>query len=80
MIRCKEVATLLDTDELQRMGTWKRLQVRLHLAMCRHCSLFARQIQQLRSAARGLRAGLDAEKPATDLPARLARKLGLKKE
>lgn len=80
MISCREVATLLNKDELQQLGVWKRLQVRLHLGMCRHCSLFARQIQQLRSAARGLRAGIDAEQPATDLPARLSRKLGLKKE
>jgi hypothetical protein len=30
------------------------MEVRLHLAMCRFCSRLARQMEQLRSAARGM--------------------------
>ena len=53
MISCKNVAKLLMSDQLQAQSWWKRLEVRLHLAMCRFCSRLARQIEQLRSAARG---------------------------
>lgn len=30
---------------------WKRLEVRIHVAMCRFCSRLAHQVEQLRSAA-----------------------------
>jgi len=52
MISCKNVATLLMSDQLQSQSWWKRMEVRLHLAMCRFCSRLARQIEQLRSATR----------------------------
>jgi hypothetical protein len=52
MISCKNVATLLTSDQLQSQSWWKRIEVRLHLAMCRFCSRLARQIEQLRSATR----------------------------
>jgi len=52
MISCKNVAKLLMSDQLQAQSWWKRLEVRVHLAMCRFCSRLARQIEQLRSATR----------------------------
>jgi hypothetical protein len=52
MISCKNVAKLLMSDELQAQTWWKRMEVRLHLAMCGLCSRLARQVEQLRSAAR----------------------------
>jgi len=52
MISCKNVATLLMSDQLLSQSWWKRMEVRLHLAMCRFCSRLARQIEQLRSATR----------------------------
>ena len=54
MISCKNVAKLLMSDQLQAQSWWKRMEVRLHLAMCRFCSRLARQVAQLRSAARGV--------------------------
>jgi len=54
MISCKNVAKLLMSDQLQAQSWWKRMEVRLHLAMCRFCSRLARQMEQLRSAARGM--------------------------
>ena len=54
MISCKNVAKLLMSDQLQAQSWWKRMEVRLHLAMCRFCSRLARQIEQLRSAAQGV--------------------------
>ena len=52
MISCKNVAKLLMSDQLQAQSWWKRLEVRVHLAMCRFCSRLARQIEQLRAATR----------------------------
>jgi hypothetical protein len=54
MISCKNVAKVLMSDQLQAQSWWKRIEVRLHLAMCRFCSRLARQMEQLRSAARGV--------------------------
>lgn len=54
MISCKNVAKLLMSDQLQAQSWWKRMEVRLHLAMCRFCSRLARQMEQLRSVARGV--------------------------
>ena len=52
MISCKNVARLLTSDQLQSQSWWKRMEVRLHLAMCDFCSRLARQLEQLRSGAR----------------------------
>lgn len=54
MISCKNVAMLLTSDQLQSQSSWKRMKVRLHLAMCDFCSRLATQIEQLRTAARQL--------------------------
>ena len=51
MISCKNVAKLLMADQLQSQGLWKRMEVRLHLAMCKICSRLARQIEQMRAGA-----------------------------
>ncbi|MGP8245308.1 MAG: hypothetical protein ACLQVN_12410 [Bryobacteraceae bacterium] len=64
MISCKNVAKLLMSDQLQTQSWWKRLEVRLHLAMCGLCSRLARQLEQLRSGVRqmsGKEAGPDFE-------------------
>ena len=52
MITCKGVAKLLTSDELAARGWWKRAEVRLHLLMCEYCSRLARQLRQMRAAAR----------------------------
>jgi len=72
MISCKNVATLLMSDQLQAQSWWKRMEVRLHLAMCRFCSRLARQVEQLRSAARGMSEKKEADPNFED---RLIRRL-----
>jgi anti-sigma factor RsiW len=50
MLNCREVtehASGLIDGELSWM---QRLQMRLHLAMCKHCSRFVRQLRLLRAA------------------------------
>ena len=61
MIRCKEVATLMSTDQLASQPMWRRAGARVHLLMCRHCRRFARQLVLLKRAAAGLGATFDAE-------------------
>jgi hypothetical protein len=72
MISCKNVAKLLLSDQLQAQGRWKRLEVRIHLVMCQFCSRLARQMEQMRSAARSL-SSQDSADP--DLEDRLIRRL-----
>ena len=78
MISCKEVARLLDTEQMKDQGLMKRLQVRMHLWMCRHCRRFERQIRQLRAAARQLLGSAQAAKPDGELEERILRRLSTK--
>ncbi len=78
MIRCRDVAELLTSDRLRETGFWTKLQVRMHLWICRHCARLARQVGQLRAAASKLAAAIGREKTGAagdDLEARLLRKL-----
>ena len=72
MISCKNVAKLLMSDQLPAQSWWKRMEVRLHLAMCRFCSRLARQIEQLRSATRRMSEQDEADSSLED---RLIRRL-----
>jgi len=72
MITCKEVATLLASDQVQSQIWWKRMEIRLHLAMCGMCSRLAGQLEQLRSAARQTREENEADAGLED---RLIRRL-----
>lgn len=72
MISCKNVAKMLMAEQLQTQSWWKRLNVRLHLAMCDFCSRLARQLEQLRSAARQMR---DQDEADPGLEERLMRRL-----
>ncbi len=78
MISCKEVATLLTTDQIRSVSVWKRLKIGLHMSMCRHCARLRQQLRQLGSAARLLRSAVETETAGDNLEARLLRKLGLK--
>ena len=59
MLRCREVVELIGTDALASATLRQRLAVRLHLAMCEHCSAYARSLRQLARSARAL-AGREA--------------------
>ena len=72
MISCKNVAKLLMSDELQVQSWWKRMEVRMHLAMCKFCSRLARQLEQLHAGVRQM-SNQDEADPA--LEERLIRRL-----
>jgi hypothetical protein len=61
MIGCKEVATLLSTDQLDALSGWHSFAARLHLTICRPCRGFARQLALLRQTAATIDAQYGAE-------------------
>lgn len=52
MLRCKEVARRIASDEFAEAVWTERLAVRLHLFMCRHCRRYAAQLRAIGVAAR----------------------------
>jgi predicted anti-sigma-YlaC factor YlaD len=74
MMSCKEVSTLLSTGQLADARLARRLVVRLHLAMCRHCRAFKRQLHQLAHAARVVASALERE-PGPDFESRIRRRI-----
>lgn len=52
MLSCKEVTHLLSQAQDRQLGFGERLSLELHLAMCRGCTNFKRQMNFLRAACR----------------------------
>jgi hypothetical protein len=51
-MRCREIATLLDSDAVQALKPVDRIQLRVHVWVCWQCRLLMRQIRWLRHIAR----------------------------
>ena len=68
MLRCREVSKLVSESMEHKLSLRQRLQVSMHLAMCRMCAGFARQLRLLRRAAREAPERLAAD-PAQPEPA-----------
>ena len=60
MRTCKEVSELLSQSQERPLGRGERLAVMLHLAICRGCSNFRRQLVFMRTAVRRYRDADDA--------------------
>jgi hypothetical protein len=54
MLTCKEASRLLSQSLDQSLPTMKRLELRLHVWLCRSCSNFEKQLKFLRRAAHQL--------------------------
>ena len=52
MLRCREVSKLVSESMERNLPFGTRVQVRMHLMLCRFCAGFARQLRLLRRAAR----------------------------
>lgn len=52
MLTCKEVSTLYASDAVHEAPWPRRVAVRLHLLMCRHCSRYVRELRAIGVAAR----------------------------
>jgi len=60
MYRCSEVVRQVSSDEYLTPGLFKKLQIRLHLAMCKHCSRYVRQLRALAAYVREAADGVSA--------------------
>lgn len=74
MMNCRDVSTLIARGEFTPAPLMRRLAVRLHLAFCRHCRAFQRQLDAMSRAARSAAAGV-SEEPGTEFEATLARRM-----
>ncbi len=54
MLRCNEATRILASDLLDDLAWGRRLALRVHLLMCRHCRRYARQLRAIGAAARRL--------------------------
>lgn len=54
MLTCKEVSQLCASDAVHEAPWSRRVAVRLHLLMCRHCSRYVRELRAIGEAARRL--------------------------
>lgn len=70
---CKEVSTLIARGELAEASLARRLAIRLHLAMCRPCRAFQRQLEAITRAARS--AATSPAEPSPDFETALVRRL-----
>lgn len=61
MLSCKEVVRAVSSD--QELSFMRRLELKLHFMMCKHCSRYLRQIKILKKSVREY-AGTSAEKSA----------------
>ncbi len=64
MMTCKEVSTLVSSDEVATAPIATRMAVWMHLAMCRHCRAFRRQMALIHRAARVVGTAFDREPSA----------------
>jgi hypothetical protein len=55
MISCREASRLMSEKMDRHLGLPERLSLRLHLVMCKGCTLIARQITGLRNLFRAYR-------------------------
>jgi lysophospholipid acyltransferase (LPLAT)-like uncharacterized protein len=76
VMHCRDIAKLIDSDDVKDLNFADRVQVRVHLWVCWHCRLLVRQIQWLRDVAR-VRMHRVAEADE-QLEARMLQRLGLK--
>ena len=65
MMTCKQVSTLVSMGDIESAPMTRRMGVRMHLAMCRHCRAFRRQIARIGLAARLISAAFEREPSAS---------------
>ena len=72
IFNCREIATLLDTDQVEDQSRIDRIQIRVHMWTCWHCRRLVRQNAWLRKMARE---GSGAEPDNPGLETRILQKL-----
>jgi len=77
MMTCKEVSILVSRGEVANASTVTRIGAWMHLAMCRHCRAFRRQMALIGRAARLVGAAFEHE-PSASFEDRILHHLGHK--
>lgn len=54
MMSCRQASRTIASDDLASAGWRRRLAVRLHLLLCRHCRCYAGQLAAIGDATRNL--------------------------
>ena len=75
MMTCKEVSTLVSMGEVAGAPVTTRMGVWMHLAMCRHCRAFRRQMALIGCAARLVATAFERE-PSAAFEGRILDHLG----
>lgn len=52
MLSCKEVTHLLSEEQDRKLALMERINLEMHLAMCKGCTNFRKQMDFLRTACR----------------------------
>lgn len=52
MLPCKEIVRILSSDE--KVGFMRKLELKMHLAMCSHCSAYRKHLKLMRNGFKGL--------------------------
>lgn len=55
MLSCRDVSTLLSQSRERDLGFWERLNLKMHLAMCKGCRNFRRQLDFISASIRRYR-------------------------
>jgi hypothetical protein len=72
MMTCKEVSTMVSMGELETKRLSKRMAVWMHLAMCRHCREFERQLRSMHQAMPGVSEIFERE-PSAEFEAKIVK-------
>jgi hypothetical protein len=75
MMTCKEVSTLVSIGQIDEAPLARRMAVRLHLMMCRHCRAFNRQLRLIGRVARLIAGDIERE-PTSGFEHRILDRLG----
>jgi hypothetical protein len=63
MTTCHDISMLVSTGGLADAPLLRKLEVHMHLAVCRHCRAFRRQVDTIAEAARAAGLAFERELP-----------------
>lgn len=52
MLPCKEIVRILSSDE--KIGFLRKLELKMHLAMCNHCSAYRKHLESMKNGFKNL--------------------------
>ena len=61
MLKCKQVSTLVSSGDIDNAGFMKKVEVRMHLLMCKHCARYFEQMKSVGKGAKDLAHDQEAE-------------------